>query len=295
MTLRALLRLCRIPNVFTAVANVVAGVLLARGGVLRLADLVLCAASACLYLAGMVLNDYFDRDLDAVERPDRPIPSGQIAPGFALALGLALLSLGVWLAGWSSTRSAAVAGALACAILLYDGGVKGGPLGPLAMGACRFLNVCLGLSVTGAAPPEGWMWIAPITMGVYTVAITSLSRDEVAGASGARARELVLVIAGVLGGALVALCALSPARHLGGFLWLVPFAALVAWQARAAFAPLLSQASGPNIGRAIGGGILLMPALDACMVAAGGWPEAAALVAALALPALMLKRWYYMT
>ena len=37
--------------------------------------LLLVGASSCLYLAGMVLNDYFDRDKDAQERPARPIPS----------------------------------------------------------------------------------------------------------------------------------------------------------------------------------------------------------------------------
>ena len=46
----------------------------------------LAAASSCLYLAGMALNDYADRDVDAVERPGRPIPSGRVTPGFALGL-----------------------------------------------------------------------------------------------------------------------------------------------------------------------------------------------------------------
>ncbi|HWM84456.1 MAG TPA: UbiA family prenyltransferase, partial [Kofleriaceae bacterium] len=90
MTLRALLTLCRIPNVFTAFANVAAGVLLARGGDFLLRDLLLVLASGCLYLAGMVLNDYFDRDWDALERPERPIPSGQVTPRAALVLGVAL-------------------------------------------------------------------------------------------------------------------------------------------------------------------------------------------------------------
>ena len=295
MNLRALLRLGRIPNVFTAVANVVAGAVLARGGALAARDLMLCGASACLYLAGMVLNDFFDRDIDAAERPDRPIPSGEVSPVTALVIGVSLLAAGVWLAAWISEVSAAVAAALACAILLYDGGLKGGPIGPLAMGTCRFLNVGLGLLVAGAAPPASWMWIAPVTMGAYTVALTALARDEVIGTSRAAARQAVLAIAGILVGALVALAALSPARHLGGFLLLVPFAAVVAWQARAAFGPLAGEPSPPRVGRAIGGGILMMPAIDASMVAAGGWPVMALLVLALALPALLLKRWYYMT
>ena len=43
-------------------------------------------ASVSLYWAGMALNDWADRELDAVERPERPIPSGRVAPRTALAL-----------------------------------------------------------------------------------------------------------------------------------------------------------------------------------------------------------------
>ena len=58
------------------------------GNVGRTAGLV--AASSCLYLAGMALNDYADREVDAVERPGRPIPSGRVSPAFALGLAGAL-------------------------------------------------------------------------------------------------------------------------------------------------------------------------------------------------------------
>ncbi|HTE55765.1 MAG TPA: UbiA family prenyltransferase [Kofleriaceae bacterium] len=294
MTLRAFLSLCRIPNVFTAFANVAAGALLARGH-FEERDLLLLAASGCLYLAGMVLNDYFDRDIDAMERPGRPIPAGQVSAGSALLLGLALVGAGVGLAASFSPLAAAVAAALACAILLYDGGAKAGSIGPLVMGACRFLNVCLGLTVAGAAVPAGWMWIAPLTMGAYTAAITYLSRDEVGGSSAARARRGVAWVAVTLIGALVALAAASPASGLAGFAWLTPFAGFVAWRARAVFGPALAAPTGPAIGRAIGGGILLMPAIDAAMVAASGLPGAGLAVLALMLPAWMLKQRFYMT
>ena len=39
----------------------------------------LAGASVCLYWAGMAANDWADRELDAVERPERPIPSGRIS------------------------------------------------------------------------------------------------------------------------------------------------------------------------------------------------------------------------
>ncbi len=41
----------------------------------------LVGASACLYEAGMALNDVFDVEIDRQERPDRPIPSGRVLSG----------------------------------------------------------------------------------------------------------------------------------------------------------------------------------------------------------------------
>ena len=68
------LRLMRLPNVFTAIADVTMGYLFVHSSVgvpERLACVVL--ASASLYLAGMVLNDVFDVEIDARERPFRPL------------------------------------------------------------------------------------------------------------------------------------------------------------------------------------------------------------------------------
>src|SRR2546428_12895654 len=84
-----LLALVRPPNVFTAVADSAAGLLLARRGGPVAGDpgLWCLAASACLYLGGIALNDYFDREVDAIERPERPIPSGAVPPAVAAGGG----------------------------------------------------------------------------------------------------------------------------------------------------------------------------------------------------------------
>ena len=58
---------------------------------------VLLASSSFLYMAGVVLNDFFDLELDLRERPDRPLPSGRISPRAALRLGLALMFSGALL------------------------------------------------------------------------------------------------------------------------------------------------------------------------------------------------------
>ena len=43
----------------------------------------------------MVVNDYYDIEVDKVNRPDRPLPSGAISPNFAIVLALILLFIGI--------------------------------------------------------------------------------------------------------------------------------------------------------------------------------------------------------
>ena len=79
MNLLTWLQLMRLPTVFTALSNILCGYLITHS--FRVGDLpqqtdlwLLLASSFGLYLGGMVLNDVFDAKLDAVERPERPIP-----------------------------------------------------------------------------------------------------------------------------------------------------------------------------------------------------------------------------
>lgn len=293
--IRPLLRLARIPNVFTACANVVAGVALARGGAFEAHDGLLVAAAAALYTAGMVLNDFFDRHVDAVERPTRPIPAGEVPAHVAALLGGALLAAGVVFAGAHSMPALLTALGVVASVLAYDAVLKGTALGPLAMGTCRALNMGLGLSVARWHSP--WLILAPLTLGAFTLLITQLSRFEVGGTGAPRLRGAVLAIF-ALGSALLPLLAWVAFTSGGGALGLA-FSVLpllfVLWRGFQLFAPLRTSASPPLIGRAIGGGILLMPAIDSTFVAAMGTPLIAAVVFALAGPAYLLKRWYYLT
>ncbi|WP_162795796.1 UbiA family prenyltransferase, partial [Nonomuraea lactucae] len=84
--LQAFVELVRAPAALSVPGDLLAGA--AAAG--RPVDPGLVAGSACLYWAGMALNDYADRDVDARERPERPIPSGRVSPGLALAAGAGL-------------------------------------------------------------------------------------------------------------------------------------------------------------------------------------------------------------
>src|SRR3954463_8694206 len=98
---RGYLELLRPANVVTAVADVLAGYAVAGRGNHRALPWLL-AATVCLYAGGGVLNDVFDRTLDAVERPERPIPSGRVTASRAALLGGMLLAAGVALAAVAS-------------------------------------------------------------------------------------------------------------------------------------------------------------------------------------------------
>src|ERR1700720_1278871 len=95
--LRPYAQLVRLPNVFTALADIALAAMAV--GALRHplpTLLLLCLASACLYCGGMVWNDFFDVEQDKRERPFRPLPSGRIQRSTAGILGAVLLGLG-WL------------------------------------------------------------------------------------------------------------------------------------------------------------------------------------------------------
>jgi hypothetical protein len=132
-------------------------------------------------------------------------------------------------------------------------------------------------------------------MFLFTVCITLFSRHEVAGTSAPRVRHTVLAV-GVLGLAVAGLAVTwaytgDPRR----LLLVVALLAMLGVRGTRLFAPLWNDARPPTLGRAIGGGILLMPTLDATFVAAAGHTVGALAVLALTVPALVLKRWYYLT
>ncbi len=86
-----------------------------------------------------------------------------------------------WIAAFQAgqVRPGLVGTLLAAAIVLYDLGLKRTPLGPLAMGGCRMLNVLLGMSVAGR-PFHGEHFLVAGGIGLYIVGVTWLARNEAA-------------------------------------------------------------------------------------------------------------------
>ena len=293
MNVGAILRLVRPPNVFTAIADGLAGLLVLRGLGLTVPDraCLTLVASACLYLAGIVLNDVFDRHIDARERPTRPIPSGEVSVAFAALLGVGLLA-GGWLAAAAIGRGPAiVAAVLAATILAYDVALKHTRLGPLAMGACRGLDVALAIS-TGLGVERCWPAVAlagPVVLALYVTGLTYIARDEVDGNTTRRARTGLLILAALGLAVMIGLVA-APTLPRSGWAW--PWVVLALGLVWRNWAPVWHRHDGPSTGRAIGGGIILIPVIDAAIAAVAGCPFWAVGVVALAVPALVLKQFF---
>lgn len=169
--------LIRFPAALTVPGDALAGAA-AAGTLQGWRPAALAASSACMYWAGMALNDYADRDLDRHERPERPIPSGRVSPGTALGVAGGLTGAGLALAVCTGRSATCFALPLAAAVWTYDLVAKPGLAGPAVMGSARALDVLLG----GSAAPRRAL-PAALLMGVHTVAVTGLSRGEVHGSS----------------------------------------------------------------------------------------------------------------
>ncbi|HUE37979.1 MAG TPA: UbiA family prenyltransferase, partial [Candidatus Binatia bacterium] len=174
-------------NVFTAVADTLAGLALGFGGLAAVParGFWLLGACAALYLGGMALDDYCDRDVDARERPERPIPSGRVPAAAALAIAIGLLVLGL-LFGFAA-GALLPAAALGVAIVLYQVVLEETPAGFLNMGICRGLDVALALAIAPGVPPLAVA--AALCVAAYAATLTYLSHVEVASGSKERTRR----------------------------------------------------------------------------------------------------------
>ncbi len=180
MNLRTALELGRTSNLPTVWTNVLAGAALAAGP-LETRPLVLAAIGAsALYVGGMFLNDAFDAEIDAEERPERPIPAGKVSRSTVWRWGYALLAMGALLA-FAAHRSAGLAAlATSGAIILYNARHKQSAASPVVMGMCRFGVYAIGgFAVTSTPSPLLWVG-ASLLMG-YVLGLTYVARFETTG------------------------------------------------------------------------------------------------------------------
>ncbi|MEO5665709.1 MAG: SCO3242 family prenyltransferase [Nocardioides sp.] len=258
---RDLAELVRLPAALTVPGDSLSGAV-AAGRPFGRRGALMPAASICLYWAGMVLNDFADRDLDKVERPERPIPSGRVRPAQALGLAAALTVAGLGLATLAAgPRMLPLTATLAGVVWAYDLVLKDTPAGPVAMATARALDVLLGAGGARAA------LVPAALLGAHTAGVTVLSRGEV---HGSRATTAAAVTAGTV---MVALAtSANPRRGRPSGLATAALAGVYAWTVGRAQARAVSSPDAGTVRTATGAGIRGMIPLQAALAARGGAP-----------------------
>lgn len=305
MAIKPYLQLVRLPNVFTAAADSLAGWLLVQGTFESPERwLPLLGASMAIYAGGIALNDVMDYEVDVAERPNRPLPSGRVSRRTAAILATVLLGGGLVMAGLSgSSASLAVATGLVASVLAYDLGVKRSWLGPEVMGTCRGLNVLLGMSQSpNLGGPAAWLVAA--AMALFVVGVTWISRSETeSGKTKGVIAGMVLqnvAIFGLLAAAMIASrfphasptsTSSRPIVPLEGLFVLLMVALLV----NAASGGAVREPVPARLQKAVKTGVLSLVWLNVGVVAAVRGPIPALAVAILWLPAFLLGRWLYST
>jgi 4-hydroxybenzoate polyprenyltransferase len=294
-------QLVRLPNVFTAAADPLAGWLLG-GGTFHMPQrwLPLLGASMMIYAGGIALNDVMDYAVDRVERPQRPLPSGRVWRRGASILAVACLTAGVALAAASgSVRSFGIATVLSACVLLYDLVAKRSPLGPEVMGACRGLNVLLGLSQAPALGGPGGFLVAGAMM-LFVTGVTWISRFETeTGRNGGAIAGWGLQAAGLLGLLVAGFAAqrfpagdeASAQHRLIGIAVLLTVGVVV----NRATIRAVREPNPRHLQAAVKTGVLSVVWLNVGIVAAVRGPLPALAVAGLWVPAYLLGRWLYST
>jgi geranylgeranylglycerol-phosphate geranylgeranyltransferase len=129
--LRGLVDLARPGNAVAAAVLTFTGAFVAVGagawGSGAVATAAAVAATVAATAGGNAVNDYFDREVDAVNRPDRPIPRGAVSPRGALAAACALFAVAVAAAATLPRVALAIAVVNAAALAAYTRLFKGLP------------------------------------------------------------------------------------------------------------------------------------------------------------------------
>jgi len=289
----AYLQLLRPANIVTAWADILAGYA-ASGSILLLAFQPaadweplawLLLATTGLYGGGVVFNDRFDAELDAQERPERPIPSGRASRRGATLLGSLLLILGMGAALQISPVTGLIAALIALLALVYNAWGKHHPiLGPLNMGLCRGSNLLLGISVVpDLLSDRGFLGLIPT---LYIAAVTLVSRGEVEG--GQRRTGIIALV--LLVGVLVAILGLGTVLEYR-LLWALPFWLLLTARVLPPFVQAAFNPSPEFSGRAVKAGVLSLIVLNASLAAGfAGWGYGLLVLSLLPLSLALARR-----
>lgn len=285
--LKPWIQIIRPSNVLTAISDVLAGVALAclflQHDLPETTSLIwITISSMLLYTGGIVFNDVFDAELDKIERPERPIPSGKVKKSAAALLGTVAFALGCFLAFQVHIVAFYISLAIVLMCLLYNGKAKHHFIaGPIVMGTCRGLNLLLGMAVLPESLAYWYIAIIPI---IYIASVTNISRGEVYGNN----KTAMLVSVGLY--AIVILTLLYFTFTNKNYLALVFILAFTFMISRPLFKAIKSL-DPQDIRKAVKFGVLALILMNASWIAISGfWTLAIAICAILPVSIYLAKK-----
>lgn len=285
--LKPWIQIIRPSNVLTAISDVLAGVALAclflQQDLPPVNPLIwITISSMLLYTGGIVFNDVFDAALDKVERPERPIPSGRIKKSAASILGTLAFAIGCFLAYQVNMTAFYVSLAIVLMCLLYNGKAKHHFLaGPIVMGACRGLNLLLGMAVLPDALSYWYIAIIPI---IYIASVTNISRGEVYGSN----KTALLVSIGLYSIVILTLLYFTySSKNYLALVFILLFSVMIGSPVSKALKTLQPQ----DVRKAVKFGVLALILMNASWIAISGhWLLALAVCAILPVSIFLAKK-----
>jgi len=260
----------------------------------------LLSCSVSLYWSGMVLNDVCDADVDARERPLRPIPSGEVSLSTARRLGWGLLAVGLGMAclvsisahNWTPFY---VGTLLAVCIASYDSVLKRTHVAPVLMGTCRTLNLLLAMS-TWNATLQPSHWAIAIGNGVYIAGVTVFGRTEAR-----ESRRLALTFGLLI--MLVGIICLASSPDLSilqqtfgvaGRHWGTPWAVMIVFIILRCVSTI-RHPEPRNVQSVVRNALQSLIVFDAILTMAWAGFDWAGVVLALLVPMIVLQHWFHTT
>jgi len=136
--------------------------------------LLLFCVVALVTAAGNVINDFFDAEIDAVNRPDRPIPSGAVTRTVARGFAVTLFLAGILVSFFTGFLCIAIAIINSLILVAYAGTLKRTPLfGNITVAYLSASIFLFGGALNGW---DGLIHIIPIAMITF---FAMLSRELV--------------------------------------------------------------------------------------------------------------------
>lgn len=107
-------------NVLIGFASVYVGAFVAKPFVLSIEVVIACVSASAILAGGNVINDYYDRDLDRVNKAHRPLPAGKIKANAARTFAIILFTFGLFLAIFVSPAALCVASFATVGLYYYS-------------------------------------------------------------------------------------------------------------------------------------------------------------------------------